>query len=129
MELDFEQPLQHSQSLYGLFTSIPGVKVVVPSTPADCKGLLLQSILHDDDPVIFFEDKTLYTMKGDVPEGIYTIRFGKADVKRKGSDLTIVAIGKMVHTALKAADQLSKKELRQKSLILGLYRRLMKTRS
>ncbi|QHA90766.1 alpha-ketoacid dehydrogenase subunit beta [Bacillus sp. N1-1] len=105
----FRAAAQHSQSLYGLFTSIPGVKVVVPSTPADCKGLLLQSILHDDDPVVFFEDKTLYTMKGNVPEGIYTIPFGKADVKRKGSDLTIVAIGKMVHTALKAADQLSKK--------------------
>ncbi|WP_347551816.1 alpha-ketoacid dehydrogenase subunit beta [Pseudalkalibacillus hwajinpoensis] len=105
----FRAAAQHSQSLYGLFTSIPGVKVVVPSTPADCKGLLLQSILHDDDPVIFFEDKTLYTMKGDVPEGLYTIPFGKADIKRKGSDLTIIAIGKQVHTALKAADQLAKK--------------------
>ncbi|WP_019533268.1 alpha-ketoacid dehydrogenase subunit beta [Paenibacillus ginsengihumi] len=99
---------QHSQSLYALFTSIPGVKVVVPSTPYDAKGLLLASI-EDNDPVIFFEDKTLYNMTGEVPEGYYTIPLGKADVKRAGTDLTIVAIGKQVHTALTAADQLAKK--------------------
>lgn len=99
---------QHSQSLYALFTHIPGLKVVVPSTPADCKGLLLQAIF-DDDFVVFFEDTLLYTMKGEVPEGIYKIPFGKADIKRNGKDLTIVAIGKQVHTALKAADMLMKK--------------------
>ncbi|MTT33244.1 alpha-ketoacid dehydrogenase subunit beta [Terrilactibacillus sp. BCM23-1] len=99
---------QHSQSLYSIFTHIPGLKVVIPSTPYDAKGLLLTSIF-DDDPVIFFEDKTLYTMKGEVGDGFYTIPFGKADIKRKGKDLTIVAIGKMVHTALKAANQLAKK--------------------
>ena len=67
------------------------IKVVVPSTPYDAKGLLLAAI-EDDDPVIFFEDKTLYNMKGEVPEGYYTIPLGKADIKREGSDVTIVAI-------------------------------------
>ncbi|MBA4602047.1 alpha-ketoacid dehydrogenase subunit beta [Thermoactinomyces mirandus] len=97
---------QHSQSLYAIFTHIPGIKVVVPSTPADAKGLLLTSI-EDNDPVIFFEDKTLYTISGEVPEDYYKIPFGKADVKRQGRDLTIVAIGKQVHTALEAAEQLA----------------------
>jgi pyruvate/2-oxoglutarate/acetoin dehydrogenase E1 component len=106
----FRAAAQHSQSLYALFTSIPGIKVVVPSTPYDAKGLLLASI-EDDDPVIYFEDKTLYNMTGDVPEGYYTIPLGKADIKRTGSDLTIVAIGKQVHTALTAAEQLAKKGL------------------
>ncbi|AKP76866.1 MULTISPECIES: alpha-ketoacid dehydrogenase subunit beta [Priestia] len=104
----FRAAAQHSQSLYALFTSIPGIKVVVPSTPYDAKGLLLAAI-EDNDPVIFFEDKTLYNMKGEVPEGYYTIPLGKADVKREGTDLTIVAIGKQVNTALTAADQLSHK--------------------
>jgi acetoin:2,6-dichlorophenolindophenol oxidoreductase subunit beta len=104
----FRAAAQHSQSLYGLFTSIPGLKVVVPSNPYDAKGLLLAAI-EDNDPVIFFEDKTLYNMKGEVPEGYYTIPLGKADVKREGTDLTIVAIGKQVNTALAAADQLSHK--------------------
>ncbi|MGG0519155.1 alpha-ketoacid dehydrogenase subunit beta [Priestia aryabhattai] len=104
----FRAAAQHSQSLYALFTSIPGIKVVVPSTPYDAKGLLLAAI-EDNDPVIFFEDKTLYNMKGEVPEGYYTIPLGKADVKREGTDLTIVAIGKQVNTALTAADQLSYK--------------------
>ena len=106
----FRAAAQHSQSLYALFTSIPGIKVVVPSTPYDAKGLLLASI-EDDDPVIYFEDKTLYNTTGDVPEGYYTIPLGKADIKRTGSDLTIVAIGKQVHTALAAAEQLAKKGL------------------
>lgn len=97
---------QHSQSLYALFTNIPGLKVVVPSTPAEAKGLLLTAIF-DKDPVIFFEDKTLYAMKGEVPDGDYRIPFGKADIKRTGSDVTIVAIGKMVHVALRAADALA----------------------
>lgn len=104
----FRAAAQHSQSLYALFTSIPGIKVVVPSNPYDAKGLLLAAI-EDNDPVIFFEDKTLYSMKGEVPEGYYTIPLGKADVKREGTDLTIVAIGKQVNTALTAADQLSHK--------------------
>ncbi|GLI04048.1 pyruvate dehydrogenase subunit beta [Paenibacillus tyrfis] len=104
----FRAAAQHSQSLYALFTSIPGIKVVVPSTPYDAKGLLLASI-EDNDPVIFFEDKTLYNATGEVPEGYYTIPLGKADIKRTGSDLTIVAIGKQVQTALTAARQLSQK--------------------
>ncbi|HET7580069.1 MAG TPA: alpha-ketoacid dehydrogenase subunit beta [Bacillales bacterium] len=104
----FRAAAQHSQSLYGIFTHIPGLKVVVPSTPADAKGLLLSSIF-DDDPVIFSEDKTLYNIKGEVPEGHYTIPLGKADIKREGDDLTIVAIGKEVHTALEAAEKLSTK--------------------
>ncbi len=102
----FRAAAQHSQSLYALFTSIPGLKVIVPSTPYDAKGLLLAAI-EDQDPVIFFEDKTLYNMTGDVPEEYYTLPIGKADIKRKGTDVTIVAVGKQVHTALQAAEQLS----------------------
>lgn len=104
----FRAAAQHSQSLYALFTAIPGLKVVVPSTPYDAKGLLLAAI-EDNDPVIFFEDKTLYNMKGEVPEDYYTIPLGKADIKREGSDLTIVAIGKQVQTALEAAETLANK--------------------
>jgi acetoin:2,6-dichlorophenolindophenol oxidoreductase subunit beta len=96
---------QHSQVLYSLFTHIPGLKTVIPSTPYDAKGLLISSI-RDDDLVIFFEDITLGAMKGPVPEEAYTIPLGKADVKRPGTDLTIVAMGKMVHHALKAAEDL-----------------------
>lgn len=104
----FRAAAQHSQSLYALFTSIPGLKVAVPTTPYEAKGLLLAAI-EDNDPVIFFEDKTLYNMTGEVPEGYYTIPLGKADIKREGTDLTIVGIGKQVHTALQAAEQLSEK--------------------
>ena len=94
---------QHSQVLYSLFTHIPGLKTVVPATPYDAKGLLISSI-RDDDLVIFFEDITLGGMKGPVPEEPYTIPLGKADLKRPGTDVTIVAIGKMVHRALKKMD-------------------------
>ncbi|MED3648414.1 alpha-ketoacid dehydrogenase subunit beta [Halalkalibacterium halodurans] len=104
----FRAAAQHSQSLYAMFTAMPGIKVVVPSTPYDAKGLLLSAI-EDNDPVIFFEDKTLYNTMGEVPEGHYTIPLGKADIKRRGDDLTVVAIGKQVYTALTAADQLAKK--------------------
>lgn len=104
----FRAAAQHSQSLYALFTSIPGLKVVVPSSPYDAKGLLLSAI-EDNDPVIFFEDKTLYNMVGEVPEGYYTIPIGKAEIKRNGSDLTVVAIGKQVHTAMEAAEKLAVK--------------------
>ncbi|UYZ14195.1 alpha-ketoacid dehydrogenase subunit beta [Brevibacillus sp. WF146] len=104
----FGAAAQHSQSLYSMFTHIPGIKVVVPSTPYDAKGLLLASIA-DNDPVIFFEDKTLYNTTGDVPEEYYTLPLGKADIKRAGSDVTIVAIGKQVQTALQAAERLAKK--------------------
>lgn len=104
----FRAAAQHSQSLYGLFTSIPGLKVLVPSTPYDAKGLLLAAI-EDNDPVIFFEDKTLYNKKGEVPEGYYTVPIGKGEVKRQGTDLTIVAVGKQVHTAMQAAEQVAAK--------------------
>ncbi|MEH7684961.1 alpha-ketoacid dehydrogenase subunit beta [Bacillus safensis] len=102
----FRAAAQHSQSLYALFTSIPGLKVVVPSSPYDAKGLLLAAI-EDQDPVIFFEDKTLYNITGGVPERYYTLPLGKAEVKREGSDVTIFAVGKQVHTALEAAEQLA----------------------
>ncbi|EGQ25945.1 acetoin dehydrogenase E1 component subunit beta [Sporosarcina newyorkensis 2681] len=97
---------QHSQTLYGLFGAIPGVKVVVPSNPYDAKGLMLAAI-EDDNLVVFSEDKMLYGIKGDVPEDYYTIEIGKANVVREGSDLTIVAIGKMVQVAQEVAERLN----------------------
>ena len=98
---------QHSGSYYGLFGSIPGIKVVVPATPYDAKGLLLASI-EDDNVVIFSEDKTLYGLKGEVPEEYYTVPIGKAAVRREGKDLTIVTIGKMLYVAYEVADRLAK---------------------
>lgn len=97
---------QHSQSLEAFFAHIPGIKVVMPSTPADAKGLLISSI-RDDNPVIFIEHKMLYGVKGQVPEGEYTIPIGKADVKREGSHVTVVATATMVHKALEAAETLA----------------------
>jgi pyruvate dehydrogenase E1 component beta subunit len=97
---------QHSQALYPIFAHIPGLKVVVPSTPADAKGLMTTAI-RDDDPVIFFEHKMLYFSRGDVPPEPYEIPFGQARIARAGDDCTIVAIGRMVHEALSAADQLA----------------------
>jgi pyruvate dehydrogenase E1 component beta subunit len=98
---------QHSQCLYPIFTHIPGLKVVVPATPYDVKGLLIQSI-RDNDPVIFCEHKLLYTMEGEVPEEPYTIPFGEANITREGSDVTIVTLGRMVHIANEAAANLAK---------------------
>lgn len=97
---------QHSQSLEAWFGHVPGLKVVQPSTPADAKGLLLAA-LEDPDPVIVFEHKILYKMKGQVPEGYYTTPIGKAEVRREGTDLTIVASAIMVHRALEAAAKLA----------------------
>ena len=96
---------QHSQALYPLFTHIPGLKVVMPATPYDAKGLLIESI-RDDDPVIFLEHKVLYGTEGDVPEEPYTIPFGEASVVREGSDVTVVALGRMVLLADQAAAEL-----------------------
>src|SRR5919107_1266513 len=96
---------QHSQALYPIFTHIPGLKVVVPSTPYDAKGLLIQAI-RDDDPVIFFEHKVLYTLEGDVPEEPYAIPFAEANIVREGDDVTVVAIGRMVQQAEAAAEAL-----------------------
>ncbi|CAN0621380.1 Acetoin:2,6-dichlorophenolindophenol oxidoreductase subunit beta [Burkholderia multivorans] len=98
---------QHSQMLTSLFTHIPGLKVVCPSTPYDAKGLLIQAI-RDDDPVIFCEHKLLYTREGDVPEESYAIPFGEASVVREGDDATIVTYGRMVHVATDAAQKLAK---------------------
>lgn len=97
---------QHSQCLEALFMHLPGLKVVMPSTPSDAKGLLIESI-RDDNPVVFLEHKILYAMEEEVPQGDYTIPFGQADIKREGSDVTVVATANMVHTALSAAEKLS----------------------
>jgi pyruvate dehydrogenase E1 component beta subunit len=97
---------QHSQSLEAWFGHVPGLKVVQPATPADAKGLLLAA-LEDPDPVIVFEHKILYKMKGLVPEGYYTTPIGEAAVRREGTDLTIVASAIMVHRALEAAEVLA----------------------
>jgi acetoin:2,6-dichlorophenolindophenol oxidoreductase subunit beta len=96
---------QHSQSLEAWFAHIPGLKVCVPSTPADAKGLL-KTAIRDDNPVIFLEHKVLYFSKGEVPSGDYTIPFGQADVRRQGSDVTVVGLQVMVDYALQAADEL-----------------------
>jgi acetoin:2,6-dichlorophenolindophenol oxidoreductase subunit beta len=97
---------QHSQSLYPIFTHIPGLKVVVPSNPYDAKGLLISAI-RDDDPVLFFEHKVLYAVEGDVPEEPYTVPLGEAEFVREGDDVTIVAVGRMVQMAEQAAEQLA----------------------
>ncbi len=102
----FRAAAQHSQCLYPMFTAVPGLKVVIPSNPYDAKGLLIQAI-RDNDPVIFCEHKVLYTIEGDVPEDSYTIPFGEADIAREGNDISVVALGRMVHQALEAADNLS----------------------
>ena len=97
-------PELHSDSLEGLMAQTPGLKVVVPSTPYDAKGLLLSSI-RDNDPVIFLEHLKLYrAFRQEVPEGEYTIPLGKADIKREGKDLSIITYGAMVHESLKAAE-------------------------
>src|SRR6266478_1551229 len=101
---------QHSQCLVSLFTHVPGLKVVVPSTPYDAKGLLIQSI-RDNDPVIFCEHKLLYGLEGDVPEESYTVPFGEANVVREGKSVTVVAYGRMVHFAVQAAGELAKKKI------------------
>jgi acetoin:2,6-dichlorophenolindophenol oxidoreductase subunit beta len=97
---------QHSQSLLSVFTHVPGLKVAAPSNAYDAKGLMIASI-RDDDPVIFAEHKMLYDTSADVPAESYTIPFGEANIMREGGDVTIVAIGRMVHTALEAADELA----------------------
>ena len=102
----FRAAAQHSQCLYPMFTAVPGLKVVIPSNPYDAKGLLIQAI-RDNDPVIFCEHKVLYTVEGEVPEDSYTIPFGEADIAREGEDITVVALGRMVHQALEAAKTLS----------------------
>jgi pyruvate dehydrogenase E1 component beta subunit len=96
---------QHSQSLHAWFSHVPGLKVVLPSTPYDAKGLL-KTAIRDENPVIFFEDKMMYKLKGPVPAAEYTIPFGVADVKRVGTDITLIATSSMVQVALAAAGML-----------------------
>lgn len=96
---------QHSQSPEAWFCNAPGLKVVIPSTPADAKGLLIAAI-RDDNPVLFLEQKLLYRTKGDVPEGEYVVPLGKAKVHREGTDLTIVTYGRMLPMCMQAAEEL-----------------------
>lgn len=101
-------PELHADSLEGLVAQQPGLKVVIPSTPYDAKGLLISAI-RDNDPVIYLEHMKLYrSFRQDVPEGEYTIDLGKADIKREGTDVSVIAYGAMVHAALKAAEELEK---------------------
>jgi len=97
---------QHSQSLHAWLSHIPGLKVAVPATPYDAKGLW-KTAIRDDNPIAIFEDKMMYTLKGPVPEGDYTIPFGVADIKRVGTDITLVGTSSMVHIALEAAEKLA----------------------
>ncbi|MFN8418787.1 MAG: alpha-ketoacid dehydrogenase subunit beta [Anaerolineae bacterium] len=100
--------LYHSQSSEALFTSTPGLKVVIPSTPYDAKGLLIAAI-NDPDPVVFFEHKQLYrSQRSDVPDGVYTVPIGKAMIRREGTDMSLYSYGLMLHYALQAAEQVSK---------------------
>ena len=97
---------QHSQSLHAWMSHVPGLKVVIPSTPYDAKGLL-KTAIRDQNPVVFFEDKMMYKLRGPVPEAEYTIPFGQADVKRVGQDITLVATSSKVQVAMGAAEKLS----------------------
>jgi acetoin:2,6-dichlorophenolindophenol oxidoreductase subunit beta len=101
---------QHSQSLQAWVSHIPGLKVVVPATPYDAKGLL-KSAIRDDNPVVFFEDKMMYQVKGPVPAEEYTIALGVADIKRTGTDITLVATSSMVQVALEAAGSLHEADI------------------
>lgn len=98
---------QHSQALEAWYAHVPGLKVVIPSTPKDAKGLL-KSAIRDDNPVIFMESELMYGLKGEVPEEEYTIPIGKGDRKREGKDVTIIAYSKMFHLAMQAAAELEK---------------------
>ncbi|MFA9557293.1 alpha-ketoacid dehydrogenase subunit beta [Evansella sp. AB-rgal1] len=101
-------PELHADSLEGLVAQTPGLKVVIPSTPYDAKGLLISAI-RDNDPVVYLEHMKLYrSFRGEVPEGEYTIPLGKADIKREGKDISIITYGAMVHSSLKAAEELAK---------------------
>jgi pyruvate dehydrogenase E1 component beta subunit len=97
---------QHSQSLEAWFMHVPGLKVVMPSTPYDAKGLLISAI-RDDNPVVFLEHKALYFLEGDVPDDAYTIPIGQADVKKEGTDVTVVATAQMVGRALAVAERMA----------------------
>src|SRR5712692_401576 len=114
---------QHSQALESLYAHVPGLKVVMPATPADAKGLL-KAAIRDDDPVVFIESEVMYALKGEVPTGEHVVPLGVADVKRPGRDVTLVAWSKMVHTALKAADVLAGEGIEAEVLDLRTLRPL-----
>jgi pyruvate dehydrogenase E1 component beta subunit len=97
---------QHSQALESLYAHVPGLKVVIPSTPADGKGLL-KAAIRDDNPIVFIESEVMYALKGEVPSGEHVVPLGVADVKRSGRDVSLITWGRMVHTTLKAAEQLA----------------------
>ena len=113
----------HSQSFENWFANCPGLKVVIPSNPSDAKGLL-KAAIRDDDPVIFMESEQMYGDKGEVPEGEYIIPLGVAEVKRKGSDVTIVSFGKIIKEAYKAADELAKEGIEAEVIDLRTVRPL-----
>jgi 2-oxoisovalerate dehydrogenase E1 component beta subunit len=116
--------LYHSQSVEALFTHVPGLKVVTPATPYDAKGLLVSAI-RDPDPVLFFEHKKLYrSIKGEVPEGEYTVPIGKAAVRREGDDVTVITYGLGVHLALEAAEMLEQEGISTHILDLRTLRPL-----
>ncbi len=101
-----EQAAQHSQCLQSIYAHIPGLKVVMPGTPYDAKGLLTAAV-EDDNPVIYIDDRWLYSLLGDVPEEYYTSKIGQGEIRRKGSDITVVTYSYMLHESLKAAEILS----------------------
>jgi pyruvate/2-oxoglutarate/acetoin dehydrogenase E1 component len=105
-----EQAAQHSQATQAIFTHIPGLKVVMPSTPYDAKGLLAASV-EDDNPVVFIDDRWLYQHVGEVPEELYSVPIGKGVVKREGKDVTVVATSYMVYEALKASENLDRESV------------------
>jgi len=111
----------HSQALESWYANCPGLKVVVPSNPYDAKGLL-KSAIRDNDPVIFMESEQMYGDKGEVPEGEYLIPMGVADIKRKGTDVTIVSFGKIIKEAYKAADELAEQGIEAEIIDLRTVR-------
>ena len=114
---------QHSQAFESYYAHIPGLKVLAPATPADAKGML-KAAIRDDDPVIFIEGEMLYNTKGEVPEGEHIVPIGKADIKREGTDVTIVCHSKTVTPALKAAEALAAENISAEVLDLRSIRPL-----
>ena len=114
---------QHSQAFESWYAHIPGLKVITPGTPADAKGLL-KSAIRDDDPIVFMEGEMLYNTKGEVPDGEHLVPIGKAEVKREGSDVTLVCHGKMVGLALKVADELAGQDIKAEVVDLRTIRPL-----
>ncbi len=101
-----EQAAQHSQAIHGLFANIPGLKVVMPATAYDAKGLMIAAI-QDPNPVVFVDERLLYRMEGSVPEEMYTVEIGKGFIRKEGKDVTLIAVSLMVHEAMKAAENLA----------------------